>query len=89
MWGSGGIAPISMTSELEEGNHGDKGPGTFWIGGWVGPRASLDDVEKRKIITGMSDCVHRLSDVRQIEIHAAEPVIPDLSPFEVEIAITR
>jgi hypothetical protein len=24
-------------------------PGTHWIGGWVGPRAGLDDVEKRKI----------------------------------------
>jgi hypothetical protein len=25
-------------------------PGTHWIGGWVGPRASLDDVEKRKFL---------------------------------------
>jgi hypothetical protein len=25
-------------------------PGTLWIGGWVGPRAGLDDVEKRKIL---------------------------------------
>jgi hypothetical protein len=24
---------------------------TYWIGGWVGPRASLDDVEKRKFLT--------------------------------------
>jgi hypothetical protein len=23
-------------------------PGIHWIGGWVGPRAGLDDVEKRK-----------------------------------------
>jgi hypothetical protein len=23
---------------------------THWIGGWVGPRASLDDVEKRKYL---------------------------------------
>jgi hypothetical protein len=23
-------------------------PGTHWLGGWVGPRAGLDDVEKRK-----------------------------------------
>jgi hypothetical protein len=23
-------------------------PGTHWIGGWVGPRVGLDDVEKRK-----------------------------------------
>jgi hypothetical protein len=26
-------------------------PGTHWIGGWVGPRASLDNVEKRKFLT--------------------------------------
>jgi hypothetical protein len=28
---------------------GDRTPGTHWIGGWVGPRASLDAVAKRKI----------------------------------------
>jgi hypothetical protein len=26
-------------------------PGTHWIGGWVGPRAGLDYVEKRKFLT--------------------------------------
>jgi hypothetical protein len=31
--------------------------------------------------------VHRISDVRQIEIYTAEPLVPDPSPFEVEIAI--
>jgi hypothetical protein len=25
--------------------------GTYWIGGWVNPRACLDDVEKRKFLT--------------------------------------
>jgi hypothetical protein len=30
---------------------GEKAPGTHWIGGWVGPRAGLDDVEKRKFLT--------------------------------------
>jgi hypothetical protein len=25
-------------------------PGTHWIGGWVGPRTGLDDVERRKIL---------------------------------------
>jgi hypothetical protein len=25
--------------------------GTHWIGGWVGPRAGLDDVEKIKLLT--------------------------------------
>jgi hypothetical protein len=28
-----------------------RAPGTHWIGGWVGPTASLDDVEKGKFLT--------------------------------------
>jgi hypothetical protein len=30
-----------------------------------------------------------VSDGRQIEIHATEPLVPDPSPFEVEIAIVK
>jgi hypothetical protein len=30
-----------------------------------------------------------VSDVRQIEIHTAEPLVPEPSPFEVEIAIEK
>jgi hypothetical protein len=33
--------------------------------------------------------VHRVCDVRQIEIHAAEPLVPDPGPFEVEIGIAK
>ncbi|PNF33673.1 hypothetical protein B7P43_G12347 [Cryptotermes secundus] len=33
--------------------------------------------------------VHRVSDVRQTEIHTAEPLMPDPSPFEVETAIAK
>jgi hypothetical protein len=33
--------------------------------------------------------VYRVSDVRQIEIHTAEPLVPDVSPFEFEIAIAK
>jgi hypothetical protein len=29
--------------------HSEKAPGTHWIEGWVGPRAFLDAVVKRKI----------------------------------------
>jgi hypothetical protein len=28
-----------------------KSPGTHWIGGWVDPRAGLDDMEKRNLLT--------------------------------------
>jgi hypothetical protein len=31
-------------------NPGERAHGTHWIGGWVGPRAGLDDVEKRKFL---------------------------------------
>jgi hypothetical protein len=33
--------------------------------------------------------VHRARDVRQIEIHTAEPLVPDPSPSESEIAIAK
>jgi hypothetical protein len=30
---------------------GERAPGILWIGDWVGPRAGVDDVEKRKFFT--------------------------------------
>jgi hypothetical protein len=30
---------------------GEMAPGTHWIGGWVEPRADLDDMEMRKLLT--------------------------------------
>jgi hypothetical protein len=30
---------------------GERTPVTHWIGGWVGPRTNLDDMEKRKFLT--------------------------------------
>jgi hypothetical protein len=33
--------------------------------------------------------VHKVSDVRQTEIHTAEPLVRDPTPFEVEIAIAK
>jgi hypothetical protein len=30
---------------------GEVAPGVHWIGGWMGPRIGLDDVEKRKFVT--------------------------------------
>jgi hypothetical protein len=57
---SGGIFSPSLTSALDGGMWSASCPGRFtpekkasgthWIGGWVGPRASLDTVEKRKIL---------------------------------------
>jgi hypothetical protein len=33
--------------------------------------------------------VHKVSNVSQIEIHAAEPLVPGPSPFEVQIATAK
>jgi hypothetical protein len=33
--------------------------------------------------------VHNVSDVRQIEIHTVEPLVPDPSHLDVEIAIAK
>jgi hypothetical protein len=33
--------------------------------------------------------VHRVRNVRQIEIHRAEPLVPDRSPFHFEIVIAK
>jgi hypothetical protein len=30
---------------------GERAPGTHWMGGWLGPRAGLYDMEKRKFLT--------------------------------------
>jgi hypothetical protein len=55
-WGSGGIAPHILrpggewsASRLGRFTPGERAPSTHWIGGWVGPRAVLDMVVKRKI----------------------------------------
>jgi hypothetical protein len=52
---------VFLTSALVEGEWSASGPcrfttwerasGTHWIGGWMNPKASLDDVEKRKLLT--------------------------------------
>jgi hypothetical protein len=54
-WGNGGIAPQLLTSALDGGGMAGfiprgNSPGTHWIGGWVGHRAGLDTVERRKIL---------------------------------------
>jgi hypothetical protein len=33
--------------------------------------------------------VHKVSDVRQIEVHTAEPLVPGPSHLEVEIAVAK
>jgi hypothetical protein len=55
------VSHIFMTSALAGGQWSASRPGCFtpgkralgthWIGGWVYPRAGLDDMEKRKFLT--------------------------------------
>jgi hypothetical protein len=49
VWGNGCIDPRI----LDPGRFtpGERAAGTHWIGSWVGLRADLDDVEKRKFLT--------------------------------------
>jgi hypothetical protein len=47
---------VFLTSALVGGEWSDSRPGRFtpgthWIGGWVDPRAGLDDLEKRQFLT--------------------------------------
>jgi hypothetical protein len=54
VWSSGYTDPNFLdlgTSGPGRFTPGEKGSGTHWIGGWVGLRAGLDDVEKRKFLT--------------------------------------
>jgi hypothetical protein len=37
--------------EWSASRHGRFTPGTHWIGGWVGPKAGLEDTKKRKLLT--------------------------------------
>jgi hypothetical protein len=38
-------------SRLGSCTPGERAPGIHWIGGWVDPRAGLDDLERRKFLT--------------------------------------
>jgi hypothetical protein len=43
----GGEWPASRPGRFTPG---ERAPGTHWIGGWLGPGAGVDDVEKRKLL---------------------------------------
>ena len=51
-------------------------PTIFWIVGGTNPQR-------------YNIRVHGVSDIRQREIYTTEPLVPELSAFEVEIAIKR
>jgi hypothetical protein len=71
---SGGIAPPFLTTALDGGEWsasrpgrftpGEVGPGTSWIGGWVGHKAGLDAM-KRKSCTPRESNPGRLARARR------------------------
>jgi hypothetical protein len=70
-WGNGGIAHAFFTSALDGGKWSasrsgrfttrERAPSTHWIGGWVGSKAGLEAVVKRKIPSPCRDSKPRLS----------------------------
>jgi len=68
VWGSTGIAPRILNLGERWGewsasrpgrfNAGERTTGTPWIGGYVGPRAGLDAVTKRKILRPCRESNH-------------------------------
>jgi hypothetical protein len=50
------VPPALVGGEWSASRHcrfisGERANGTRWIGSWVGPRAGLENVEKRKFLT--------------------------------------
>jgi hypothetical protein len=55
---------------------GERSPATPWIGGWVGPRAGLDDVKRRNILSlpgleirPLGDTSHSLPLSHRVALH--------------------
>jgi hypothetical protein len=77
-WGSGSIAPLILCPRHWMGwvvsfTPTERAPGTHWIGGWVGPRAVLDMVVKRKIPSPSrnSDRPARIPALYQLSYHGS------------------
>jgi hypothetical protein len=70
-YGNGGVAPLILwprrQMDVSGQLHapaalppGERAPGTHWIGGWVGPRAVLDAVVKRKFHIPRTPIIQRM-----------------------------
>jgi hypothetical protein len=78
-YGSGGIAPLFLTSALGGGewpaSHtrcltpGERAPSNNWFAGWVSSIADVDAVEKRKILL-LSGIESQLSSLKPFSIPA-------------------
>jgi hypothetical protein len=98
----------SLTSTLDQGasssscpNHftpRDRAPSTHWIGGWVGLRACLDTVSKRKIISPCYElnpshliiqpmASHHLSELSWLMYNLMKPNINDVYKSQYSTAL--
>jgi hypothetical protein len=59
----------------------EKTPGTHWIGGWVGPRAVLDAVVKRKIPSPRRESNPRIPIVQPVALKRPWTLLLLLSLF--------
>jgi hypothetical protein len=97
-WGSGGIAPRILTSALDGGEWSasrfsrftprERDPGTHWLGGWVGPRAVLDSVVKRKIPSLLRESNPRIPIVQPVAQRYTDWAVQIQSNYIV-IKVTR
>jgi hypothetical protein len=95
-WGRRCIAPHSLTSALDAGEwsasrpglftNRERAPGTLWIGGWVGPRAVLDAVVKRRILSSRRETNPRTPIVQPIAQRYTDwAIVALLSPILITI----
>jgi hypothetical protein len=85
----------SLTSALDGGESSDsrlcrftprkRTPGTHWIGGWVGPRAVLDAVVKRKIPNPRRESNPRTPIVQPVAQRYTDWVLPRTPCFVVSV----
>jgi hypothetical protein len=89
----------SLASELDGGewsasHHGrftprERAPGTHWIKGWVGPRAVLDAVVKRKILSPRRESNPRTSIVQPAAQHKYKNLTAWRTVLIEELMVTR
>jgi hypothetical protein len=63
---------------------GETAPGAHWIGCWVGPRASLDAVEEKKMLTPVGN---KTPDVQPITIRTELSVLLLSAQLNVKIFV--
>jgi hypothetical protein len=68
----GGQLSVSLTGRFTSG---ETAPVTHWIGGWVGPTAGLDAMEKEKYLTPAGNRTTAVQPVARRYIDSAIPAV--------------